>query len=73
MLIFLENIRSSDATTSEYVNRLSERPDPFLTSNLVKHEQKKKDKSARLLKELESETRDAVNLARRVRIISTDS
>lgn len=30
--------------------------------NTVKHEQKKKDKSARLLKELDSATRDAVDL-----------
>jgi len=43
-----------------------------LTGIIVKHEQKKKDKSARLLKELESETRAAVNLARHVRIPPTD-
>jgi len=44
----------------------------ILTADIVKHEQKKKDKSARLLKELESETRDAVNLARHVSIPFTD-
>lgn len=44
-----------------------------LTGIIVKHEQKKKDKSARLLKELESETRATVNLARHVCIPSTDN
>jgi len=44
-----------------------------LTGIIVKHEQKKKDKSARLLKELESETRTTVNLARHVCIPPTDN
>ena len=34
----------------------------ILTGNTVKHEQKKKDKSARLLKEMKSKAQDAVNL-----------
>ena len=52
---------------------LSGRAGLILTSIIVKHEQKKKDKSARLLKELESETRDMVNLAWRVCTPSTDN
>ena len=67
-----ENIRSSDATTSWYVGHLGGRGGLILTGNAVKHEQKKKDKSAKLLKELDSETRDAVNLAHRVRTLSAD-
>jgi len=70
--MFLENIRSGDATASEYVCRLGRRASLILTGNVVKHEQKKKDKSARLLKELESETRNAVNLARHVCAPSAD-
>jgi len=70
--MFPENIRSGNATASEYVFRLGRRAGLILTCNVVKHEQKKKDKSARLLKELESETRDTVNLARHVCTPSTD-
>ena len=67
--MFPENIRSGNATASEYVHVLSESTGLILTGNIVKHEQKKKDKSAKLLKELESETQDAVGLARDVRRI----
>jgi hypothetical protein len=42
---------------------LDERAGLILTSDVEKQEQKKKDKTSRLAKELESETRDAVNLA----------
>lgn len=70
--MFLENIRSGDATASQYVYFLPERAGSILTGNVVKHEQKKKGKSAKLLKELDSETQDAVNLARRARKLSTD-
>ena len=60
--MFLKNIRSGSATASECVYRLDQRAGSILTSDVVKHEQKKKDKTSRLLKEIESETRDAVNL-----------
>ena len=70
--MFPENIRSGNATASVYAHVLSESIGLILTGNIVKHEQKKKDKSAKLLKELESETRDAVGLARDMRVPPTD-
>ena len=71
--MFLENIRSRDAAASQYVHRLDERAGSVLILNTVKHEQKKKDKSGRLLKELESETQNAVNLAGYTRIPFPDA
>lgn len=71
-MIFLKNIRSGNATASEYVSLLNERGSSILIDNIVKHEQKKKDKSTRLLKEIESEIRDAVNLLSCMRILYVD-
>ena len=71
--MFLENIRSRDAPASQYVRRLDERAGLILILNTVKHEQKKKGKSGRLLKELESETHNVVNLAGHTRIPFTDA
>jgi hypothetical protein len=67
--MFLKNIRSGDAAASGYVSRLGERTGLFLMDDIVKHEQKKKDKTARFLKELESETRDAVIAVYRIHIL----
>ena len=62
MLTFPQNIHISDNTASACVYGLNERPDSITTCAVVKHEQKKKDKSSKLSKELESETRNLVNL-----------
>ena len=69
--MFLENIRSRDAAASQYVHPLNERS--VLILNTVKHEQIKKDKSQRFLKELESVTGDAVGLASHTQISFTDA
>lgn len=71
--MFPENIRSRHAATSQYVHRLNERAGSVLILDTVKHEQVKKNKSGRLLKELEAETRDAVNLARHTHIPFADA
>jgi len=71
--MFLENIRSRHAAASQYVHCLDERAGSVLILNTVKHEQMKKDKSGRFLKELESGAGDAVSLAHHIQLPFTNA